>query len=88
MTEQITVEQLANLAMEADHQIEIDWNAFGLDKEKIFVKMAENITTQMEQVPEDHRGIVCMATITKLLVENFAYNLIIQGMQNNAERQG
>lgn len=85
MTEQITIEQLAILAMEANHQLDIDWSAFGLEKEKIFAKMAENIITQMEQVPEDHRGIVCMATITKLLVENFAYNLIIQGMQKNAE---
>ena len=85
MTEQITVEQLSILAMEANHQLEIDWNTFGLEKEKIFAKMAENIITQMEQVPEDHRGIVCMATITKLLVESFAYNLIIQGMQNNAK---
>jgi hypothetical protein len=85
LTEQITIEQLAILAMEANHQLDIDWSAFGLEKEKIFTKMAENIITQMEQVPEDHRGIVCMATITKLLVENFAYNLIIQGMQNNAE---
>lgn len=83
MTDNITIEQLAVLAMEADQQLEIDWNMFNLDKEKIFIKMAENIISQMDQVPEDHRGIVCMATITKLLVENFAFNLIIQGMQNN-----
>lgn len=83
MTDAITIEQLAALAMEADHQLEIDWSTFGLDKEKIFIKMAEKIIEEMNQVPDDHRGIVCMATITKLLVENFAFNLIIQGMQNN-----
>lgn len=86
MTEKITAEQLVALAIEADQTIPwLELEKFNIDKDKIFHKMAENIIHQMESVPAHHVEIVCMATITKLLVENFTLSLIVQGMQNNAE---
>jgi len=36
--------------------------------------MASSVIDQMYSVPEDHRNTVALATLTKLLVENFVLN--------------
>jgi len=36
---------------------------------------AGNVLTQMMEVPEDHRELVMLSTLTKLLVENFVLSI-------------
>jgi|TARA_B110000977_G_scaffold27854_1_gene35473 hypothetical protein len=82
-TVQDTIEQLANLAMEAELAEPIDWDAIGADPKEAFMLMAANVIEQMEAVPEDQRAVIAMATMTKLLVENFASNAKLKKMQAN-----
>jgi len=83
LTMQDTVEQLANLAMEAELAEPIDWQEIGADPKEAFMLMAANVIEQMESVPEDQRAVIAMATMTKLLVENFAANTKIKQLTNN-----
>jgi len=66
-----TVKQLAELAMQSQMAVSIDWNMLNLTQQEAFVMMASNVIEQMESLPEDQRAVVAMATMTKLLVENF-----------------
>tara|TARA_B110000503_G_C7030706_1_gene363862 strand:- start:252 stop:515 length:264 start_codon:yes stop_codon:yes gene_type:complete len=81
-TVQDTVEQLATLAMEAELAEPIDWNELGADPKEAFMLMAANVIEQMESVPEDQRPVIAMATMTKLLVENFAANAKLKRLLN------
>jgi|TARA_B110000503_G_C6896065_1_gene308788 hypothetical protein len=67
-----TIAQLAELAMQSEMSIPIEWDRYEFTEQEIFVKMASNVLEQMEALPEDQRAVVAMATMTKLLVENFA----------------
>jgi len=66
-----TVKQLAELAMQSQMAVSIDWNMLNLTQQEAFVMMASNVIEQMDSLPEDQRAVVAMATMTKLLVENF-----------------
>lgn len=74
--------QLANLAMESEMSQPIDWNKLAINKEEAFMTMASNVLEQIESLPEEQQPVVALATITKLLVENFALNLIMQKDKN------
>ncbi len=73
------IEDLAKLAMEGQLANPIDWNALGVSREDAYRTMASNVISQLETVPEENFAAVAMATITKLLVENFAANLRLKG---------
>ena len=62
---QATIQQLAQLAMEGDNVNPIEWG--------------ELVFEQMDGMPEEQRAVVSMATMTKLLVENFVLNLRLEG---------
>ena len=70
-----TVKQLADLAMQADMVDPIDWGELAIKEQDAFEMMASNVISQMEGLADDERPVVAMATITKLLVENFVLNL-------------
>lgn len=70
-----TVKQLAELAMQADMVDPIDWGELAIKEQDAFEMMASNVISQMEGLADDERPVVAMATITKLLVENFVLNL-------------
>jgi hypothetical protein len=70
-----TVKQLAELAKEAAILDPIDWDKFKVTEEHVYEMMASNVLEQFHGVPEDQRLVVAMATITKLLVENFVLNV-------------
>lgn len=78
----ITVQQLAEIAQEADMQDPIDWGMLSINEDEAFLMMAANVIEQMETVPTDQREYVAMATVTKLLVENFVLNLRLKGAEN------
>lgn len=81
-----TVKQLAALALESDVKEPIDWSKMEITKEQAFLMMANNVVDQLETVNEEHRSTVAMATITKLLVENFVLNFKLHG-ENNESKQ-
>lgn len=70
-----TAKQLAELAMEAEVADPIDWGELAIKEQDAYEMMASNVLAQMESLPENQRPLVAMATITKLLVENFVLNL-------------
>ena len=68
------IDQLAQLAQESDMAIPVDWNGLNISKDEIFKHMATSVLQQLESVAEDERAVVAMATMTKLLVENFIHS--------------
>jgi hypothetical protein len=77
-----TVKQLAQLAMESDTVDPIDWGMLNIKEQDAFLMMASNVLQQIESIPEEQRAVVAMATMTKLLVENFVLNLRLKGAEN------
>tara|TARA_B110000503_G_C7015578_1_gene357576 strand:+ start:254 stop:514 length:261 start_codon:yes stop_codon:yes gene_type:complete len=80
---QTTIEQLAELAMQSEMSSSIDWNTLNVTKQDAFIMMAKNVIEQMDTLPEDQRAVVAMATMTKLLVENFILNIQAKGSNND-----
>lgn len=74
-----TIDQLAKLASEGQLVYDVDWNSIGYRREDIFHQMASTVVQQLESVPEEQRAVVAMATMTKLLVENFVLSAKLQG---------
>lgn len=74
-----TIEQLARLASEGQLVYDVDWNSIGYNREEIFYQMASSVVQQLESVPDEQRAVVAMATMTKLLVENFVLSAKLQG---------
>lgn len=77
-----TVRQLAELAMEAELTDPIDWGLLNISEQEAFEMMASQVLEQLMNVPENERAVVAMATMTKLLVENFVLNLQLKGAAN------
>jgi hypothetical protein len=76
------INQLAALAMEGQLAQPIDWKAVGISRDDAYKTMAANVIEQMQTVPEENFAAVAMATITKLLVENYVANVRLRGTQN------
>jgi hypothetical protein len=75
MNNELTVQQLAALAMEAEITDPIDWGELSIKEQAAYEMMAASVVEQLDGLPESQRPIVAMATITKLLVENFVLNI-------------
>lgn len=78
-----TVTKLAELAMEAELLEPINWEELGIVEKDLFMLMATNVVQQMESVQEDQQAAVALATITKLLVENYVSNLKLKKVLEN-----
>ena len=70
-----TVKQLAQLARDGAELDPIDWSGFSVNETTAYEMMASNVLEQFANIPEQERNTVAMATITKLLVENFVLNV-------------
>jgi hypothetical protein len=71
LTKSEAVGKLVDLAKEVDIVDPIDWGTLNISEDQAYELMANQVIEQMYTCPEDHRETVAMATITKLLVENF-----------------
>jgi len=71
LTKTEAVGRLISLAKEVEIKDPIDWAKMKVTEEQVFEVMAANVIDQLFSIPEDHRTTVAMATMTKLLVENF-----------------
>ena len=78
MTENLTkteaVGRLIGLAKEVEIRDPIDWTKMKVTEDQVYELMASSVIDQLYSVPEDHRETVALATMTKLLVENFVLN--------------
>mgnify|MGYP001215015819 FL=1 len=79
LDKKVTIQQLASLAIEGESTNPIEWGELAVEEEQAYLMMASQVLEQMEGCPEEQRAVVAMATMTKLLVENFVLNLRLEG---------
>lgn len=70
---------LADLAMEAEMKDPIDWAMLSIEERQAYTLMATSVLEQIGSLPADQQLTVALATMTKLLVENFVLNVKLQG---------
>lgn len=75
----ITASMLVDLAMQAEITDPIDWGQLSMEERQAYTLMATSVIEQMNGLPDDQRVMVAMATMTKLLVENFVLNVKLTG---------
>lgn len=82
MTERLTkteaVGRLVELAQEVEIRDPIDWGMLSINETDAYELMANSVLDQMYSLPESYRETVMMATMTKLLVENFVLNIKLE----------
>lgn len=77
------IRNLAKLAMEAQLARPINWESAGVNKVEAYEMMATNVVEQFENIDQENFAAVAMATITKLLVENYVLNLYLNSGKND-----
>lgn len=67
----MTPEELASIARELETNNPIDWDQLAISEEAAYLMMASQVMTLFSGQSNE----VLLATITKLIVENFVLNL-------------
>ena len=73
------VKMLVDLAQEMEIKDNIDWGMLNIREVDAYELMANSVIDQFLNVNDQHKDTVMMATIVKLLVENFVLNLRLRG---------
>lgn len=68
----ITVEQLVELAREAESRNPIEWGEIPVDENQVYTVFAKAMLTAMERVSPANKDLVFLGSIVKLQTENFA----------------
>jgi hypothetical protein len=75
----VTVSDILDLVKDIDSEDPIDWGMLAVDEniatEIIATGLLEQYNTTWADMDPDERTIIMLATITKLVVENFTLNL-------------
>lgn len=75
----VTVSDILDLVKEIDSEDPIDWGMLNVDEnmatEIIATGLIEQYNTTWADMDPDERTTIMLATITKLVVENFTLNL-------------
>jgi hypothetical protein len=75
----VTVNDVLDLVKEIDSEDPIDWAMLAVDEnmatEMIATGLLEQYNTTWADMDPDERTVIMLATITKLVVENFTLNL-------------
>ena len=82
MIKQEDVDFLVDIAMECELSDPIDWGMLHITEKEAYQMMASNVLEQFQNVEDKQQLIVILATMTKLLVENFVLNLRLKGAEN------
>ena len=77
MTDLEYVKQIANLAKQVESEDLIDWGLLSIDEDETYEFIANSIIEQFNKYNKLEREVM-IATITKLVVENFVLNLKLQ----------
>lgn len=72
------VEQLVELAQEVETNDPIDWGMLAIDERDAYRLIATSVLEQFGP-PQTEREWLLIATVTKLVVENFVLNLKFLG---------
>ena len=76
------VNQLVDLAMQCELGDPIDWGLLAVTEPEAYQMMALGVLEQFENSKHDETLLIAMASMTKLLVENFVLNLKLNGAEN------
>jgi hypothetical protein len=76
---EITPDELADMAMQAEITDPIDWGLLSIEERQAYIMMAASVIEQVNGIKDEQKLVVAMATMTKLLVENFVLNLKVEG---------
>lgn len=71
----INVQTLVELAKEVEIQDPIDWDELNIDKDNAYILIASSVLEQFNEPWDINNQTAMLATITKLIVENFTLNL-------------
>jgi hypothetical protein len=74
--------KIIDLAKEVEIKDTIDWATVPITEAEAYEMFAGNVLTQMMEVPESHREMVMLSTLTKLLVENFVLSVKLGANKN------
>lgn len=72
---QISTKQLAQLAKEAEITDPIEWGELTIQEDVAYEMMAASVIEMMMNLNDNEKEVVAMASLVKLLVENFVLNL-------------
>jgi hypothetical protein len=73
----ISVDTLVALAKEVENEDPIDWGMLSIDEDTAY----RIIASQVLEIYNTNDQLTMLASITKLIVENFVLNLKLQGMK-------
>jgi hypothetical protein len=80
--EEMYVKRIVMLAQEVETEDPIDWAMLNISEENAYNLIALNVVNQFNKYKENERDVM-IATIVKLVVENFVLNLKLQEGNNN-----
>lgn len=75
------IERIAKLAQEVETEDSIDWADTPMEENDAYKLIAMSVVNQFDKYTVDEREIM-IATITKLVVENFVLNLKLRKAAN------
>ncbi len=79
---QAYVDRIAALAMEVEIEDPIDWGMLAIDEDNTYRLMASNVVEMMaNKYDQSDMRDVLLATVVKLIVENFVLNLRLRERQ-------
>ena len=76
-----TLEQLTEFAKDVELGDSISWDGLNVDRDRIYQIMASQIYDQSLTWGDDDKEIVMLASIVKLLVENFVFNVKVESLE-------
>lgn len=77
---QYNLEQIIDLAKSVELEDSIDWSETNVDRDKIYQIIGSQVYDLYRQWQNSGNGdAILLATITKLVVENFLLNLKVEG---------
>jgi hypothetical protein len=78
---QVYIERIAKLAQEIESEDTIDWGMTEIKEDDAYKLIAMSVVNQFDKYTVDEREIM-IATITKLVVENFVLNVKLREIAN------
>lgn len=73
--------RISNLAQEIEVEDPIDWGMLSISEENAYNLISANVVNHFDKYDHSEREIM-IATIVKMVVENFVLNLKLQKVQN------
>ena len=75
-----TLEEIIELAKNVELEDSIDWSEVNVDRDRIYQMIgSQAYEIYVTQAAEEDREAILLATVVKLVVENFVLNLQIPG---------